>query len=104
METGMVAVAKSWERNDTLNDASVAATETVNLVKGNYEKGLIDFQRVLDAERTLFSTEDDTAISKGQVGRDYVTLYKALGGGSEVEVLPIPPGKKPDPAKEEPAP
>ena len=93
VETSMVAVAQSWNRREILGRAVEAAQESVELVKSNYEDGLVDFQRVLDSERTKFSTEDDEAISRGQVARDYVTLYKALGGGSEVEVIPMDQGK-----------
>ena len=93
VETSMAAVANSWDRRVILGRAVDAAQESVELVKSNYEDGLVDFQRVLDAERTKFSTEDDEAISQGQVAQDYLTLYKALGGGSEVEVVPMDQGK-----------
>ena len=59
-------------------------------MKDNYQNGLVDFQRVLDAERTKFNTEDDLAVARGNISQSYVSLYKALGGGSEVELIPVP--------------
>ncbi len=85
----MAAVANSRDRVAILGRAVASSSETVTLVLSNYEDGLVDFQRVLDAERTKFTTEDEEAVSKGQIAKDYVVLYKALGGGSEVEVVPI---------------
>ncbi len=89
VESSMAAIANERDRLATLNRAVTSAAETVSLVKDNYTRGLIDFQRVLDAERTKFTTEDEAAVSRGQMARNYITLYKALGGGSEVEVTPL---------------
>lgn len=93
VESGMAAVANSRDRIEILGRAVAASSETVTLVLSNYEGGLVDFQRVLDAERTKFTTEDEEAVTRGQIAKDYVVLYKALGGGSEVEVVPIPEPK-----------
>ncbi len=95
VETSMASIAYEWQRTGFLGKAVTAAEETVGLVKSNYAEGLVDFQRVLDAERTKFNTEDEAAVSKGQIAKNYVALYKALGGGSEVEVVPDrPPGER----------
>ena len=84
----MSGIANGWDRVATLGRADSAARETVDLVKDNYQNGLVDFQRVLDAERTKFNTEDDLAVARGNISQSYVLLYKALGGGSEVELVP----------------
>jgi len=42
---------------------------------------LIDFQTVLDAERSVLSFQDQLAQSKGQITSDVISLYQALGGG-----------------------
>ena len=88
VESSMVALALEWDRLAALQRAVASSGETVSLVKDNYREGLVDFQRVLDAERTKFDTEDHTAVSRGQIALNYVALYKALGGGSQVEVIP----------------
>ena len=36
---------------------------------------------MLDAQRSLFQQQDQLAASDGQVSRNLIALYKALGGG-----------------------
>ena len=43
--------------------------------------GLTDFSRVLDAQRNLFSQEDQLADSAAEITRNLIRLYKALGVG-----------------------
>lgn len=89
VESSLAAVAYEWDRLAPLKRAVESSKETVSLVKDNYRSGLVDFQRVLDAERIKFNAEDEAAISQGQIARNYIMLYKALGGGTEVEVIPL---------------
>ncbi len=88
VETTMASIVNERERLSDLGRAVSSSRETVSLVKNNYESGLVSFQNVLDAERTKFSAEDEEVFSRGQVARYYVTLYKALGGGTECEYIP----------------
>lgn len=83
VENSMSAISNGWDRFSTLVRADSAARETVDLIKNNYQNGLVDFQRVLEAERTKFTTEDELAIERGNISGGYVALYKALGGGSD---------------------
>jgi outer membrane protein TolC len=41
----------------------------------------VAFLNVLDAERTLYVTENDLAQSEANMASNLVVLYKALGGG-----------------------
>jgi outer membrane protein TolC len=43
--------------------------------------GLIDFQTVLDTERTVLSIEDSLASAEADGASALIRLYKALGGG-----------------------
>lgn len=81
VEVSMSGIANSRDRVDALTRGAESARETVSLVKDNYSRGLVDFQNVLDAERTLTTTEDDRARSQGDIAISYVNLFKALGGG-----------------------
>jgi len=45
------------------------------------KKGLIYYQPLLDSERALVQHEDAQAESRGMVGINLVSIYKALGGG-----------------------
>ena len=89
VETAMASIVYEKRRYESLNRAATAATKTVNLVLDNYEEGLIDFQRVVDAQRAQFQSQDQLAVSRGQIAVNYTLLYKALGGGSRVHLVPL---------------
>ena len=46
-----------------------------------YREGLVDFQRVLDSQRTLFSQQERLVTTRGNVTLGLIALYKAIGGG-----------------------
>ena len=48
-----------------------------------YSKGRVSYLDVLDAQRSLYQSEDSLAISDQAVSVDLIALYKALGGGWE---------------------
>ncbi|MDA7921866.1 efflux transporter outer membrane subunit [Verrucomicrobiales bacterium] len=94
VETSLVGVATERQRLAALRRAVVSATESVDLVGDNYKEGLVDFQRVIDTERVKFQNEDQAVLSKGQVARNYIALYRALGGGAAVEEVTLPEVKR----------
>jgi hypothetical protein len=51
------------------------------LARQRYDSGLVDFQTVLDTQRTQLSTQDSLATATADVSADHVRLFKALGGG-----------------------
>ena len=81
VENSLVAYAEEQDRRDTLTEATQAAQRAAQLARDQYASGLIDFQTVLDAERSVLSFQDQLAQSKGQVTSNVISLYKALGGG-----------------------
>ncbi len=80
-ENAITAFVNEQKRMQSLNDALASATDSTNLALSQYKSGLIDFQAVLDAQRTYLSVKDNLATSRGAVVGDLVRLYKALGGG-----------------------
>jgi hypothetical protein len=85
VESSMVSIVKERQRLGKLRDAVVSTTKTVGLITSNYTAGLVDFQNVLDAQRTLFRDQDTAAASEGTWSANYVRLFKALGGGAPAE-------------------
>ena len=81
VETSMIAFGEEQLRRDALLRAVAASEEAVELVQVLYDAGLVDFQNVLDTQRVLFLQQDQLAASEGQVTKNLVSLYKALGGG-----------------------
>jgi outer membrane protein, multidrug efflux system len=83
VENALIASAMEQERRESLVAAVAANRKAVSLAKTLYTEGQTDFLSVLDAQRSLFLTEDTLASSTGTVLTDLVALYKALGGGWE---------------------
>ena len=83
-----------------LRELSVALEQSkraVTLATDRYETGLTDFLNVLDAERQEFAIEDQEAVAEEAVVLQYISLYKALGGGWEL-YDELPPLKEAQPA------
>jgi multidrug efflux system outer membrane protein len=81
VENALIASAKEQERRVSLVNAVAANRKAVNLSKTLYTEGQTDFLSVLDAQRSLFATEEALALSTSAVSTDLVALYKAIGGG-----------------------
>ena len=95
VENSLSTVRNERDRLSELNTAVTAALKTEELVTSNYNEGLIDFQNVLDAQRTVFSNQDEQAVSQGQISAGYVALFKALGGGTEMPPPKVDQNGKP---------
>lgn len=93
VENSMVAFVQEQDRRDALKRSVVAARQAVDLVLNLYRIGLTNFQNVQDTERRLFQQQDELAASDGLVTRNLIRIYKALGGGWEIDA--DPPGEQP---------
>ncbi len=85
VENALIAFNKEWEHRKALNEAVVANRKAVDLSMQLYTQGQTDFLNVLNAQRSLFVSEDALVRSTRDVATDLIALYKALGGGWEVE-------------------
>ncbi len=81
VENALVSLARSRQRAQALEIAAGAARSAADMARQRYSSGLIDFQPVLDAERSALSTEDSLASARADGVLALVRLYKALGGG-----------------------
>jgi multidrug efflux system outer membrane protein len=81
VENALQALKASRERQTQFAIALDAATNTAILARSQYRAGLIDFENLLDAERSLVSARDGLAGSRGDEALALVQLYRALGGG-----------------------
>jgi len=85
VEDALVALQGNTERLAHLRAASDAAANAELLARQRYQSGLIDFQTVLDTQRTRLSAQDSVASTQAALSADHVRLYKALGGGWHAE-------------------
>jgi NodT family efflux transporter outer membrane factor (OMF) lipoprotein len=60
-----------------------AAERSVQIAVTQYREGAVDFQRVLDAQRSLLQEQNALAQTRSSVTTNLIALYKALGGGWE---------------------
>jgi outer membrane protein TolC len=80
----IVELTNEQDRRRSLLAAVAANRDSAELLDSMYRQGLADFLAVLDAERSLYQSEDDLAQSQRGAASALVALYKALGGGWEV--------------------
>jgi NodT family efflux transporter outer membrane factor (OMF) lipoprotein len=85
-EDSLVAFLKSQEEVAFLMESATAATRSVELSMIQYGEGLVDYQRVLDAQRFQAQEQDLLTFTQGSVLFNLIDTYKALGGGWESRV------------------
>jgi outer membrane protein, multidrug efflux system len=83
VENALIAFAKEQQHHKSINDAVVANRKAVELSAQLYSAGQTDFINVLNAQRSLYSSEDALVQSERSIVIDLIALFKALGGGWE---------------------
>lgn len=81
IDDAAIAVVKTAEAGSVLSDSRRAAERALDLANRRYQEGYADFQRVLDAQRALFSQAEKELVNRGAHLTATVGLYRALGGG-----------------------
>ena len=84
VEKSLVNYAQEQVRYRTLSDAVAANRRAVQMAQELYIRGLNDYLNVLDTQRALYITETEMAQSEATMASNLVALYKALGGGWQV--------------------
>ncbi len=85
VENALAAYGHTREERGAVADAVAASSQSLDLATLLYKDGAVDFQNVLDAQRTLLLFEEQLASVDGDVVRSVVQLYLALGGGWDPE-------------------
>jgi NodT family efflux transporter outer membrane factor (OMF) lipoprotein len=81
VEDALAAVRSSQSRVSELTVALEEARNAYRLQRVQYEAGAIDFQTLLDAQRTLFDADENLALARFDRLVAAVALIQALGGG-----------------------
>lgn len=84
VEDGLAGYHKSRETAVFAQNAANGAQRSVELSFVQYREGAVDFQRVLDAQRSLIQEENTLAQANSSIVVNLISLYKALGGGWEL--------------------
>ncbi|KKN25709.1 hypothetical protein LCGC14_0881880, partial [marine sediment metagenome] len=85
-QTAMSNFANEEQRRAELQVAAASAKQSAQMAKDRFDSGYDNFLDVLDAERTLLEAEDTLANSEITSGLNLVAIYKALGGGWQVNI------------------
>jgi outer membrane protein, multidrug efflux system len=83
VENALIAFAKEQQHREALSEAVDANRKAVDLSLQLYTEGMTDFLNVLNAQRSLYASEDALVQSERNIAADLIALYKALGGGWE---------------------
>jgi NodT family efflux transporter outer membrane factor (OMF) lipoprotein len=81
VEDALVAANRQSQQEALQLQVQAQARESLRLAEIRYREGVDDLLSVLDAQRTLFSAEDQLAQIRQNRLASAVDLYKALGGG-----------------------
>jgi len=81
----------------SLSDARTASRRAVTLATARYNRGIIDYLNVVDAQRQEYAIEEQVVMTQASVDDQYIELYRNLGGGWQ-GFHKIPPTPRPLPA------
>jgi NodT family efflux transporter outer membrane factor (OMF) lipoprotein len=87
-EDAMAAYIGNKLETDILTKTVVSAMRSNELSTLRYSEGFSDYQRVLDAQKSLFTQQQRYITTQGNTVRSLIAIYKALGGGWEHSILP----------------
>lgn len=92
VEDGTTGFLNSQESAASEQKAVAAALRSVEIAFVQYREGATDYERVLDAQRTLLLEQNTLAQTRSSIITNLIALYKALGGGWELRLgQPIVP-------------
>jgi NodT family efflux transporter outer membrane factor (OMF) lipoprotein len=81
VEDAMVGFLNGKKQTEILNRTVDSAKRSSELSVLRYREGFSDYQRVLDAQQSLFTQQQRYVDAQGGTVRSVIALYKALGGG-----------------------
>ena len=81
IDDAAIGVVKTREQQSVLSESVQAAERSLELANRRYQEGYADFQRVLDAQRALFSQTERELVNRGNHISAVIGLYRAMGGG-----------------------
>jgi multidrug efflux system outer membrane protein len=87
-EDAMVRYTKARSASEALARAMASTRQSADIALELYQKGLVDFLNVLQSQLALYQVQDQFVQSRQEVSTALVALFKALGGGWEIESEP----------------
>jgi NodT family efflux transporter outer membrane factor (OMF) lipoprotein len=96
VENALVGFLKAQQAVRFLATSADAATQSLDLVRLQYDAGKTDFNRVLNVEQSLTQQEDQLAVAQGAVAQNLILVYRSIGGGWQIRLGLPPPISMPE--------
>jgi outer membrane protein TolC len=80
-EDAMIAFTQAQKETGFRAQSAQAALRATELASIQYREGAVDFQRVIDSERSLVAQQEQWTRARGDIALNLIAVYKALGGG-----------------------
>jgi outer membrane protein TolC len=95
VENAPVAFLKTQQRVRSLKESVEQAKTALERTTEKYVAGAADFNRVFKLQVLLVRQQDQLARSEGGIALNLIAIYKALGGGWQIEpdthrIAPLP--------------
>ncbi len=87
VDDAMIAIDYTMQQQGLLAETVEAAERSLDLAEIRYREGYTDFQRVLDAQRSVLNQADRKLQTDAAYLSAVVAFYKALGGGWQPDQL-----------------
>lgn len=81
VENALQSARAAGEREAALLDAEASALSSLQLAEIRYRSGAVDFQTLLDTQRSVLTVQDSRASANAARSTAAIQLFKALGGG-----------------------
>ena len=81
VEDSTVGFVRAQEQARFLGESVTAALRSVDLAVIQYRDGAVDYTRVLNTQQSLVLQQDQSTIARGDIARNLISMYRALGGG-----------------------
>jgi NodT family efflux transporter outer membrane factor (OMF) lipoprotein len=84
VEDSMTGFLRAQEATVFEQNSVKAAKRSVEIAMAQYKEGAVDYQRVLDVQRSLLQEENSLTQTQSSIATNLIALYKAMGGGWEL--------------------
>ena len=81
VEDSTIGFVQAQKQARSLDQSVTAALRAVDLAVIQYRDGAVDYTRVLNTQQSLVLQQDQATSARGDIARNLVNMYRALGGG-----------------------
>jgi len=81
VENALQSAKTAHDREVALAEAEASALSSLKLAEIRYRGGVVDFQTLLDTQRSVLTVQDSRASASAARSTAAIQLFKALGGG-----------------------